>query len=138
MRVITLFFILFSALLLSACANGKDTLDPASPPSADRQQPAQVQNTQVEIAVGTPAAKVTQLLGAPDSTEKDSKGREIWIYESKRAEFLYVSNTGNTQTLVIGGYVSGSGPSNALPLTLRLTYDNSRKVIDFVFNQMTF
>ncbi len=142
MRICPLLFILMCAFSLTACMGGSDTdtLDPAPASSASQApQAAQAQQAQIEIAVGMPATKVSQLLGAADSIDKDSKGREVWFYERKRAQFVYASNARNVQALVIGGYSGGGdGPANSLPLNLRITFDGSRKVIDFAFNQMGF
>ncbi len=139
MRVISLLVILCSALFLTACGGESDTntLDPVSTSSSSGSS-EQAQRAQIEITVGMPATKVTQLLGPADSIDKNSKGQEVWTYEGKRARFIYASNAGNVQALIIGGYTAEKEPADALPLTLRVTFDNGRKVIDFAFNQMPF
>lgn len=124
------------ALLLPACVGGSSegTLTPE--PGESQTIAAQ---DKVEIPMGTPSAKVLRLLGPASSTEAGSNGREIWRYTHKRAEYAYVSNSGNVHTLILGKYIADptqDSPGQSLMLTIVL--DPAKKVADFNFAQLAY
>ena len=133
MRIFSIFSIL-CCLFLAACTAGSDT-NTLDPDKADTKQTATLPG-QIDIPVGTPAARVAQFLGPADSTDSSDQGRQIWRYVNKRAEYVYFSNTGNVQTLVLGKYSREGG--EGLPLLLTLVFDSAGKLIDFNFAQLGF
>ena len=114
--------------------SGEDTLDPT--PAESR---TAVSKDKIEIPMGMPSARVIQLLGPAGSTESAGNGREIWRYTHKRAEYAYVSNSGNVQTLILGKYIADPTPeSPGQSLMLTIVLDPAKKVADFNFAQLAY
>ncbi len=135
MRIVSLCCICVCFLMLAGCGGSspEGTLDP-SPAT-----PEPVATDKIEIPTGATASAVIKLLGPADATEPGGNGREIWRYANKRAEYAYVSNRGNTQTLVLGKYTAdpeADTPGQSMLLTI--IFDATKKVVDFTFSMMAF
>ena len=132
MRILTVMALCCCALFLGACT-GSSTGETLNPDKADSKEFA-ASPGQLEIAVGTNASRIKSVLGDPDRIETDDRGRQIWLYENRRAQYVYASNTDNVSALAIGGYAQSD---NGLPLLLRLVIENGR-MADFHFAQIGF
>ena len=124
-------------LLLAACtgSSSNGTLDPEA--SATDSQT--VQQEKIIIPKGATASRVLSLLGPADSTDMADNGREMWRYTHKRAEYVYVSNSGAVQTLVIGNYNPSPNPGDpGQTMLLTIVFDAAKKVADFNFALMAF
>lgn len=134
-----LFFLIGCCLFLAACSSSSAT----STLDQDRADSSQITETPktIEIHIGMKDTAVLQLLGPADTVETGADGRSVWRYSGKRAEYVYVSNRDNGQTLVIGDYAAGSsgGPGgypSGLPLLMTFVFDPSKKVENFNFAQI--
>lgn len=140
MRILSIFSIV-CCLFLVACS-GSSTTSTLDVDKADSKQIDRFSN-KIEIPVGMKDAQVLQLLGPADSTDADDSGRHIWRYSGKNAEYVYVSNRDNEQTLVIGNYIAEPSfepgkESPGLPLLMTIVFDPAKKVVNFNFSQMAF
>ena len=126
-------------LTLTGCigSSTNGTLD--APSSGAETQTAATQQGKIEIPVGAPASRVLRDLGPADATDMTDNGREMWRYTYKRAEYVYVSNTGSVQTLVLGKYIADPAPeSPGHSLLLTIVFDQAKKVADFNFAIMPY
>lgn len=125
-------------LMLPGCF-GSSSTGTADAPSADEGSQTVTRQGKIEIPVGTPVARVLKTLGPADSTDTTDDGREIWRYSHKRAEYVYASNSGNVQTLILGGYIADPQPeSPGQALLLTVVFDRAKKVADFNFALMAY
>lgn len=119
--------------MLAGCVGSSASADPEAGSSDDSHQAAAVQD-KTEIPIGAPVSRVIKALGPADSTDVTDDGREIWRYSGKRAEYVYASNSGNVQTLIIGRYIADPQPeSPGQGLLLTILFDKAKKVADFNF-----
>jgi len=119
--------------MLAGCFGSSTSADPEAESSGISRQAAAIQE-KTEIPIGSPASRVIKALGPADSTDTTDDGREIWRYSGKRAEYVYASNSGNVQTLVIGRYIADPQPeSPGQGLLLTIVFDKAKKVADFNF-----
>jgi hypothetical protein len=140
MRILTIFSII-CCVFLAACSE-YSTTSTLDVDKADSKQAAEFAG-KIEIPVGMKDAQVLQLLGPADSSDTEESGHHIWRYSGKRAEYVYVSNKENGQTLIIGNYIAAPSyepgkESGGLPLLMTIIFDPSKKVVNFTFAQMVF
>lgn len=134
---------LLSCFALTACMGGGADTQTLDAPDAAQTAPAQTASAatvdKIEIPVGTPEARVLQLLGPADAVESGGDGRTLWRYTGKRTEYVYVSNATNVPVLIIGKYErEPNEKSLGLPLMLTLVFDPARKIVDFNFAQISY
>ena len=141
MRIVPIFVCICALMLplvLTGCFGSSTSADPEAGSSGGSQQTVAVQD-KTEIPIGAPVSRVVKDLGPADSTDVTDDGREIWRYSGKRAEYVYASNSGNVQTLVIGRYIADPQPeSPGQGLLLTIVFDNAKKVADFNFALMRY
>lgn len=141
MRIYPL-FVCACALVLAGCMGSsapETARDPASGQAVESTAQAATLREKLEIPIGAPVSRVLRDLGPADSTDMTDDGREIWRYIYKRAEYIYVSNAGNVQTLVVGGYIADPQPeSPGQTLLLTVVLDPAKKVADFNFALMAY
>lgn len=119
--------------MFAGCLGSSTSTGAEAESSGSSQQTIAVQD-KTEIPIGAPASRVVKDLGPPDSTDATDDGREIWRYSGKLAEYVYASNAGNVQTLVIGRYIADPQPeSPGQGLLLTIVFDRAKKVADFNF-----
>ena len=132
MRIVPI-LVCVCALMLAGCFGSSTSADPEAGSPDDTLQNVAVQD-KTEIPIGAPVSRVIRDLGPADSTDVTDDGREIWRYSGKRAEYVYASNSGNVQTLIIGRYVADPQPeSPGQALLLSIVFDKAKKVADFNF-----
>lgn len=131
-------FVCACFLMLSACtgSSSEGTLDD---PASQATEQASTQQNKIEIPIGSPVSRVLSALGSADSTDVTDNGREMWRYSHKRAGYVYTSNAGAVQTLVIGNYIAEptpESPGNTLLLTI--IFDPAKKVADYNFTLLSY
>lgn len=104
----------------------------ASPPPPEPKDLA-VDARQREIKVGLDQASVREALGPANRVSTDSQHREVWTYENISSDRV------DTESSVGGGIIVFGGGSNVSSsqqrtLTLRIYYDEAKKVSDFAYN----
>lgn len=137
MRILPI-FVCACFLMLSACtgSSSEGTLDD---PASQGAEQASARQDKIEIPIGAPVARVIDALGPADSTDVTDNGREMWRYSYKRAGYVYTSNAGGVQTLVIGNYIAqpaAESPGNTLLLTI--VFDPAKKVADYNFTLLSY
>ncbi|MEO0203131.1 MAG: hypothetical protein ABIL37_05380 [candidate division WOR-3 bacterium] len=91
-----------------------------------------------EIRVGLSGAEVIQALGSPNIITRDSKGREVWVYDRMSAE-IETKSDAKYGTILILGFVSERTKTTKTQktLTVIITFDND-KVESFSYHYSKF
>lgn len=91
-----------------------------------------------EIKVGMSSADVVQALGSPNIITRDSKGREVWVYDRIYAETETRTDSQYGTILVLGFFSSNTKTiKTQKTLTLIITFDNE-KVESFSYHYSKF
>lgn len=126
-------FLSLAPAVLSGCqTTGKD--DGASAPVAETSRTATQNKNAIEVVIGMNASQVSQAMGAADSVGQDAQGRETWIYNSRRANYVYSADRDGKRTMIIDGL----GAAGSMPTYIVITFDPGKRVVDFTYQQRAF
>jgi outer membrane protein assembly factor BamE (lipoprotein component of BamABCDE complex) len=91
-----------------------------------------------ELKAGLSSAEVVQILGSPNIITKDSKGKEVWVYDRISAE-VETRSDAVYGTILILGFVSQKTKTvkTQKTLTVIITFDND-KVESFSYHYSKF
>ncbi len=124
---------LISTLLLAACAN--------PPRESNRLTLGLVQSTVVK---GANQTEITKVLGAPNIISKDKSGRETWTYdrisrdsEARSASFFSIFNP-LSWFVGTGGASKSSASTSSRSLTVVITFDENKNVVDYASQSLEF
>ena len=124
---------LLSFLLLSACSNA----------------PQQTNNNltlglvQSSVTKGANQVDITKILGAPNIISKDKQGNETWVYDRISRERKSSSMAGFGFG-AIGTWLGGGGGSRSSDtslsksLTVIITFDDNKNVLDYAYQGLEF
>lgn len=115
---------LLTTILLVGCAT--------PPQTSSKLTMGLVQSTVVK---GANQTDITKVLGAPNIISKDKQGRETWTYDR-------ISRDNQTQSfgwwaIFVGGSKSSNSVS-AKSLTVVITFDENKNVVDYAYQSISF
>ena len=124
---------LLSFLLLSACSNA----------------PQQTNNNltlglvQSSVTKGANQVDITKILGAPNIISKDKQGNETWVYDRISRERKSNSMAGFGFGAIgawmgAGGGSRSSDSSSSKSLTVIITFDDNKNVLDYAYQGLEF
>ncbi len=92
-----------------------------------------------EIRVGLSGADVINILGSPNIITRDSKGKEVWVYDKIYAQAEW-TNSSQYGTILILGFFKETKKFkiSQKTLTLIITFDNEGKVESFSYHYSRF
>ncbi|MEA1881917.1 MAG: hypothetical protein U9N31_05895 [Candidatus Marinimicrobia bacterium] len=125
--------IILTTMLLAGCST--------PPQESNRLTLGMVQSTVVK---GANQTEITKVLGAPNIISKDKNGRETWTYDriSRSSEAKSASMFGllNPISWFIGGGGTrkSSSSTSSKSLTVVITFDDSKSVVDYAYQSLEF
>ena len=85
---------------------------------------------QSKISKGQSQSSVMDVLGSPNIVTKNSQGREVWTYDR-------ISRDNEAQSggfwLYLSGKSSSASSSSSKSLTVIITFDNNKNVLDYTY-----
>lgn len=119
-----------------------------------REREMTVGTVQREIRRGMTQADVAEALGSPNIVQRDSAGKETWIYDKIATEASYSNSSGGAvglggagggaSTLILGGLLgtysanAGASATTQKTLTVIIKYDSSGLVENFSYHSSKF
>jgi len=92
-----------------------------------------------EIRVGLSGADVINILGSPNIITRDSKGKEVWVYDKIYAQAEWTSSSQYGTVLILGFFKeTRKFKTSQKTLTLIITFDNEGKVESFSYHYSRF
>jgi len=92
-----------------------------------------------EIRVGLSGADVINILGSPNIITRDSKGKEVWVYDKIYAQAEWTSSSQYGTVLILGFFKeTRKFKTSQKTLTLIVTFDNEGKVESFSYHYSRF
>jgi len=92
-----------------------------------------------EIRVGLSGADVINALGSPNIITRDSKGKEVWVYDKIYAQAEWTSSSQYGTILILGFFKETRKlKTSQKTLTLIITFDNEGKVESFSYHYSRF
>ena len=123
MKTITL--ISLSSIILFSCA-------PNVPTNSNDLTLGAVQS---KIYKGQSQAEVMDVLGSPNIVTKDTQGREVWTYDR-------ISSDKNSESggfwFLFFGKSNASSSSSSKSLTVIITFDDKKNVLDFTYQSLKY
>ena len=123
MKTITL--ISLSSIILFSCA-------PNVPTNSNDLTLGAVQS---KIYKGQSQAEVMDVLGSPNIVTKDTQGREVWTYDR-------ISSDKNSESggfwFLFFGKSNASSSSSSKSLTVIITFDEKKNVLDFTYQSLKY
>ena len=123
MKIITL--IILSSIILSSCA-------PNVPTNSNNLTLGAVQS---KIYKGQSQYEVMDVLGSPNIITKDTQGREVWTYDR-------ISSDKNSESggfwFLFFGKSNASSSSSSKSLTVIITFDDKKNVLDFTYQSLKY
>ena len=125
--------ILIALLLITGCAN-------APKETSTKLTLGLVQST---VTKGANQSEITKTLGLPNIISKDRQGNETWTYDRISRE----STSGSSAGIGLGGLFgwlfgvsrsSSSTSSSSKSITVIITFDDDKSVIDFAYQSLEF
>ena len=125
--------ILIALLLITGCAN-------APKETSTKLTLGLVQST---VTKGANQSEITKTLGVPNIISKDRQGNETWTYDRISRE----STSGSSAGIGLGGLFgwlfgvsrsSSSTSSSSKSITVIITFDDDKSVIDFAYQSLEF
>ena len=123
MKTITL--ISLSSILLFSCASNVPT----------NSNDLTLGAVQSKIYKGQSQSAVMDILGSPNIVTKDTKGREVWTYD--RISSDKKSEAGGFWFLFFGKS-NASSNSSSKSLTVIITFDDNKSVLDFTYQSLKY
>ena len=123
MKIITL--IILSSIILSSCA-------PNVPTNSNNLTLGAVQS---KIYKGQSQAEVMDVLGSPNIVTKDTQGREVWTYDR-----IYSDKDSESRGFwfLFFGKSNASSSSSSKSLTVIITFDDKKNVLDFTYQSLKY
>ncbi len=90
---------------------------------------------QRKIYKGQSQSAVMDILGSPNIVTKDTQGREVWTYD--RISSNKKSEAGGFWFLFFGKS-NASSSSSSKSLTLIITFDDNKSVLDFTYQSLKY
>ena len=127
---ITMFITLF---VVSGCSNAPNE-------TTSKLTLGLVQST---VTKGANQTDITKVLGAPNIISKDKQGNETWTYDriSREAQSSSGSGVGFGALfgwVFAGGRSSASSSTSNKSLTVIITFDDNKSVIDYAYQSLEF
>ena len=123
MKTITL--ISLSSIILFSCA-------PNAPTNSNNLTLGAVQS---KIYKGQSQSGVMDVLGSPNIVTKDTQGREVWTYDR-------ISSDKNSESggfwFLFFGKSNASSSSSSKSLTVIITFDDKKNVLDFTYQSLKY
>ena len=123
MKTITL--ISLSSIILFRCA-------PNVPTNSNNLTLGAVQS---KIYKGQSQSEVMDVLGSPNIVTKDTQGREVWTYDR-------ISSDKNSESggfwFLFFGKSNASSSSSSKSLTVIITFDDKKNVLDFTYQSLKY
>ena len=90
---------------------------------------------QSKISKGQSQSSVMNVLGSPNIVTKDSQGREVWTYDQ-------ISRDNEAQSggfwFFIFGKSSSASSSSSKSLTVIITFDDNKNVLDYTYQSLKY
>ncbi len=98
---------------------------------------------QSTVTKGANQTDITKVLGAPNIISKDKQGNETWTYDriSREAQSSSGSGVGFGALfgwVFAGGRSSASSSTSNKSLTVIITFDDNKSVIDYAYQSLEF
>ena len=98
---------------------------------------------QATVIKGANQTEITKVLGAPNIISKDKQGRETWTYDriSRNSEAKSGSMVGAgffSGFIGAGGTSKSSASTSSKSLTVVITFDNNKSVVDYAYQSLEF
>ena len=98
---------------------------------------------QSTVTKGASQTDITKVLGAPNIISKDKQGNETWTYDriSREAQSSSGSGVGFGALfgwVFAGGRSSASSSTSNKSLTVIITFDDNKSVIDYAYQSLEF
>ncbi|MEE3302784.1 MAG: hypothetical protein VX177_03365 [Candidatus Neomarinimicrobiota bacterium] len=98
---------------------------------------------QSTVTKGANQTDITKVLGAPNIISKDKQGNETWTYDriSREAQSSSGSGVGFGALfgwVFAGGKSSASSSTSNKSLTVIITFDDNKSVIDYAYQSLEF
>ena len=123
-----------SLMLLCSCAGSK-------PDKSDKLTLGSVQS---KIFKGQSQSAVIKALGSPNIITKDAQGKEVWTYDRISRDDEASSGIGffilNPISWFTGGGIGSksSSSSSSKSLTVLITFDNNKNVLDYTYQSLKY
>ncbi len=114
-----------SIMLLCSCAGSK-------PDKTDKLTLGSVQS---KIFKGQSQSAVIEALGSPNIITKDAQGREVWTYDR-----IFRDNEAQSGGfwLFLFGKSSSASSSSSKSLTVLITFDDNKNVLDYTYQSLKY
>ena len=98
---------------------------------------------QSTVTKGANQSEITKVIGAPNIISKDKQGNETWTYDRISRQ----SVSGSTAGIGVGGIFgwlfgvsksTSSSSSSSKSITVIITFDDNKSVIDFAYQSLEF
>ena len=90
---------------------------------------------QSKISKGQSQSSVMDVLGSPNIVTKNSQGREVWTYDR-------ISSDNETQSggfwFFLFGKSSSASSSSSKSLTVLITFDDNKNVLDYTYQSLKY
>jgi len=90
---------------------------------------------QSKISKGQSQSSVMDVLGSPNIVTKNSQGREVWTYDR-------ISRDNEAQSggflLYLSGKSSSASSSSSKSLTVLITFDDNKNVLDYTYQSLKY
>jgi outer membrane protein assembly factor BamE (lipoprotein component of BamABCDE complex) len=131
-KIITMRFITFLMLLSCYSATSTSSINT----EARELTPGIIKK---EIRIGLSQADVVNILGSPNIITRDSKGKEVWVYDRISAE-VETQSSSQYGTILILGFVNQKTKTKTTQktLTLIITFDSDNRVENFSYHYSKF
>ncbi|HIB60937.1 MAG TPA: hypothetical protein EYO52_04700 [Candidatus Marinimicrobia bacterium] len=114
-----------SIMLLCSCAGSK-------PEDSDK---LTLGSVQTKIFKGQSQSAVIEALGSPNIVTYDAQGKEVWTYDR-------ISNEKEAQSsgfwVFLFGQSSSASSSSSKSLTVIITFDNNKNVLDYTYQSLKY
>ena len=123
-----------SSIMLFSCAANKP----------DDSNNLTLGTVQSKISKGQSQSSVMDILGSPNIVTKDSQGREVWTYDrissENDASSSFVFYILNPISWFTGGGTNSksSSSSSSKSLTVLITFDDNKNVLDYTYQSLKY
>ena len=125
--------IILATMLLVGCAN--------PPQESNKLTMGMVQSS---VTKGANQTEITKVLGAPNIISKDKQGRETWTYDR-------ISRESQAKSMTFFGIITpiswftgagtrskSSASTSSKSLTVIITFDDNKSVVDYAYQSLSF
>jgi outer membrane protein assembly factor BamE (lipoprotein component of BamABCDE complex) len=147
-KLITLFTLFLSLTILSGCMTASQHKQQVEDDSADK---LTVGTVQKEVKAGMSGADIIGILGSPNIVSTDAERREVWVYDKIATNFVYSSDSGGVNSLILGfgsdvlvggggGYSKSAGAASRSQrtLTIIIKFGHDSLVRDYAYHSSSF